>query len=503
MKRVNALISLVNSLTKAEKKHISLKLGQPGNDYFVLYEILSVSVKANVAEIKEEFYRRAPEGTLSVAVQYLYEKLLDTILDLRKGKDKSYDLLQAYSKARMLYERSMFEECLELLKDVIENATKTENFEILLLAQKLDLEYRYRLNFPIMDEQELYHKHFIIDDVLTKLREIADQSTLHNLLKFRLASIRSIRSNSQKATLNDLVIREASVVSSSSHSNFELTRNHLLFQSSYLMSVGEYQSALEVLKELDEMFESNPKLRSNPPIYYLAMLEAALDSLRSIGNYDEMKYFTDRLKKIIADTTREFKLNAICLLFQYELFPYIDNGLFTKALEIVEKYKPILYEKASMLSPVRKSELMLYTSIAYFGEQKYHEARRWIRYAVIDHNIKYMPLMKTIRLMQLIIYYELGENDIIQYEANSIIRKLSAAKERAFKTERLILSFVNRNDVPIQKRQREAYLKQLSPKIREIREDKYEHQLLYLFDFISWIESKIQHIPLNKALSRV
>lgn len=61
----------------------------------------------------------------------------------------------------MLYERSLFEECFEILSNTIEQAQFYENNEILTIALKLELEYLLHLNFPGMTEQELYHKHFI------------------------------------------------------------------------------------------------------------------------------------------------------------------------------------------------------------------------------------------------------------------------------------------------------------------------------------------------------
>ena len=52
----------------------------------------------------------------------------------------------------MLYERSLFEECFEILSNTIEQAQFYENNEILTIALKLELEYLLRLNFPNMTE---------------------------------------------------------------------------------------------------------------------------------------------------------------------------------------------------------------------------------------------------------------------------------------------------------------------------------------------------------------
>ena len=168
MKRVDSVISLIYSLSKSEKKHFSLLVikDKKEKDYLVIYDIITKSKQPNGSTVKEEFHKRRPNGSFEVSIQYLYEKLVDTLLTLRKKKDIYYDLLNDLCKARMLYERSLFEECFEILSDIIKRAQYYENNEILTIAQKLELEYLLRLNFPNMTEQELFHKHFIQNEAL-------------------------------------------------------------------------------------------------------------------------------------------------------------------------------------------------------------------------------------------------------------------------------------------------------------------------------------------------
>ena len=76
-------------------------------------------------------------------------------------------------------------------------------------------------------------------------------------------------------------------------------------------------------------------------------------------------------------------------------------------------YQKSLYDKEAWLSPVRKSELLLYTALVHIGNQNYKAAKKYISNAIIDHNIKYQPLMRTIRLVRLIVYYEMHEYEFV------------------------------------------------------------------------------------------
>lgn len=108
MKRVDSVISLIYSLSKSEKKHFSLQVvkDKEEKDYLVIYDIITKGKQPNGNAVKEEFYKRRPKGSFEVSIQYLYEKLVDTLLTLRKKKDIYYDLLNDLCKARMLYEHS-------------------------------------------------------------------------------------------------------------------------------------------------------------------------------------------------------------------------------------------------------------------------------------------------------------------------------------------------------------------------------------------------------------
>ena len=91
------------------------------------------------------------------------------------------------------------------------------------------------------------------------------------------------------------MVSEMSIVASSNLENFEINKLHQLFQANYLISVGDYKSALHSFYELNNLLEGNKHLWSDPPIYYVFTLEGVLDSLRSLRNYDGMTHFIHQL----------------------------------------------------------------------------------------------------------------------------------------------------------------------------------------------------------------
>ncbi len=503
MKKIDSIVSLLNSLSKSEKKHFTLNIlkGNENKDYLLIYNFIVKEKLYDRDSIKKEFMKLRPASSFEITVHYLYEKILDALLLLRKKKDLYYDIFGKISKARMLYDRSLFYECFELLAEANELSRKFEYYELFMIIVKLELEYLLRLNFPNISEEELYRKHYEQVDAIKNIRKITEQSSLFDTLKYRLIHKGNIRTTRQKQDLNDLMVSELYIAASSDgESNFEIKKNHQLFQSNYLMGVGDFKSALQTLKELNELFEKNPRFWANPPIYYVSVLEGILNSLRFYGKYEEMVYYTEKLKTLARSSSMEFKVNVTCLIFQYELFPWLDRGDYKKCREIMEEYKDSLYEKENWLNPIRKSELFLYTAIIHFGLRNFTQAKKIINNIMIDRNMDYLPIMRMIRLIRLIIYYEAGDFEHVRSETRSIKRGLTNQKELFFQTEHTLLWFLNKENLPVLRKDKEELWKKISFKIEKWYNDKFERQILHLFDFVAWIEAKIFKKPLSGVM---
>ena len=91
--------------------------------------------------MKKNFISAGREAPSEISFNIYMKLEVDTAAHFKQKKDIYYDLLNDLCKARMLYERSLFEECFEILSNTIEQAQFYENNEILTIAQKLELEY--------------------------------------------------------------------------------------------------------------------------------------------------------------------------------------------------------------------------------------------------------------------------------------------------------------------------------------------------------------------------
>jgi hypothetical protein len=500
MTKLQSLLILVHSMTPSERKAFRMKSNRKNTvpDYMVLFETIEKNGDKPVSELKREFSVRMPDASFETTIRYLYDLLLETMLMLRRDQDSYYNLFNKILKARILYEKSLYDECFELLHFVIENSEKYENYHALLLASRLELEYLLALNFPDTDEKELLGKQFRVNESLKYLRKTNEQSSLYEILKNRVINKGYARSQKQKDELNDLVFSEISIVASQNLENFEISKLHQLFQSTYMISVGDYQSALNSYIELNNLFEANKHLWSNPPVYYMETLEGVLASLRSIRDYEGMAYFIDQLKAIEGQSAG-FRTDLTCTIYLYELFPLIDRGDFLPAMELKKRYKENLYDKFATLNRARQAELSLYTSLIYFGNQEYQKAHKFLNQIILQGKNYYnLPLYRTIRLFNLVILYMLGDSELIRYEIRSMKRDFNYTG-KDYKIEKFLFKFLVK-ELPSVAVKRNRLLERTLKEFQEIHKDVFEMQILRIFDFTAWVEAIIRKVPLGGVL---
>lgn len=499
MLKADALILLVNSLSKSEKK--SFRMNRKDSDYMFLFDTIEAKKNISSKDLRDRFLQEKQKKSFDVAVNYLYRALLDTLLSLRKEQDSHYKLFNKILKARVLFEKSLFEEAFSFLESVKEEALRMENYHALLYASRLELDYLLFVNFPDITEVNLLNKHFKVNEILKIIRKINEQSSLYELLKHRIIYKGGIRSLKQKESFNDLVFSEMSISASSNVENFEISKLHQLFQSSYLIWIGDYKSALQSYYELNNLFEDNKHLRANPPFYYLSVIEGILDNLRNIKNYGEMHYFIEQLSALQYPSV-SFQANVNCLIFLYRLFPLLDSGKFSMSKRLIDEHSSTILEKTELLSLPRQAELALYIALTHIGQHNYKAAQKALLKVIIrSKNFYAYPLYRTIRLVNLIIQYETGNLDIIRFETRSIKREISKA-EKAYRVEHLMLSFLNKQKSGMFFGEREKIWVKIEPRLIDLRNDIFEMQILKLFDFTAWIESKLCKIPLHEVLQQ-
>ena len=502
MLKSESLIHLINNLTKQEKKEFSLYISnKPEKDYIFLFRLIDDKKVSDPEELKMSFLTAKPTSSFNTVVIYLFDLLIDILTRLRTEQDSYYLLFNELLHARVLYEKSMYQECFQVLKKVKEKAVYYENHFALLVAQRLELNYLLTLDFEDMDEQKLLNKQYKMNNTLKSIRQLNEQSSLYELLKYRMINRGASRSLEETQKLDDLVTSEISIVASAGVENFEIKKNHQLFQANYFITVGDYKAAFNSFVELNKLFEENSHLWNNPPVYYLMTVEGMLESLRIMHNYEGMNYFIEKLTKLSSPSS-SFQLNVTYVIFIYRLFSFIDAGDFDKAGMWIAEHQASLIDKMLLLKEQQQAEMSLYIALIHLGNGEYRKARKRLSATIGRGHLYSLPLFRTIRIVNVMIHYELGDVDYIQSEIRSIKREMSKNKGYNLKVESFLLKFLNYSFADTNRKKRAEIWESMAEEVHALYADKYETQILRKFDFVAWVEAKIFEVPLSDILKR-
>jgi uncharacterized protein (DUF2132 family) len=95
------------------------------------------------------------------------------------------------------------------------------------------------------------------------------------------------------------------------------------------------------------------------------------------------------------------------------------------------------------------------------------------------------------RLVNLVVHYELGNYDLLEYIVRSTHRFLSK-RHRAHKVETLLIESVKKMARAQQASAKLEHAKALLSGLQELMKDPNEGTVLKYFDFLSWARSKVE-----------
>ena len=500
MAKASTLAQLVNSLSKAEKRYFKLQSSlQKGNkDYLSLFKLLEQGTE--VIRLKSIFRKTHPRSSYETTLKHLYKVLTDCLLHLRMEQDKSTSLLTALLKANILFEKSLYVEGFAQLKKIQTRAEEYEQHMIQLWAARQELYYLCNLNFHAVTEAQLVQKQMKIQEILRYVRNNHQHNSLYELLRHRFVYKGNTRTADHKKELNDLVVSELGLMSNPVGETFETHKTHLLFQAQYFITINDYKSALSAFYELNELLEEHQYLWIDSPIDYLSAIEGILDSLRAIQRYDDMHYFINKLPGIPKKSVYlEVMVRRVSYI--YDIISLIDRGEFKKAIHLQARFEESLFRKIHVLDPDKQAEVYLYTALIYFGASDMKKAHHYLSKVLLDSPRYYnLPIYQTFRLIHLLVHYELGNHDYILHEIRSVKRKFKNVRSKTYKLEKIVFLFIQTTPLPTVAKHRTALWLKFKTMFNQISVDKYEIQILKIFDFSSWIEAKLCRIPFADLL---
>lgn len=435
---ISTLYELIQSLTKTEKRYFKLETDQWGGSksYRQLYDLLSGF--SSLGEKEQDLLKhRFSFHQLEIARKHLSKVLLRTLDRYQRGKDYETALWEKYTAARILLRKGFSEAALKLVrqgKKAAQNNKQTHSFALL---SELELEIGVDQKFSDWTEEELIRAHTEIQQ--NEIQEEAQRkhASLYEIVLCRYWKNGVVRSQRQKAQLNDIMLEEHQIVMNHRQDTFTTQQLHLHFQSIYFRMTSDWENCLRSFHALDELFQNNPAEWMAKPTQYIRFLQDVLETLRCFEAFEEMDYFLSRLESL-QQTNPPEKARVQLMMREHQLHRALAMGNFkTNTFDI---------PKISLQNDrvVRQDIIQWKFTLSRFhlSNKDFPTALKLINELLqIPESVLGKINYTKIRILNMMIHQALDHRDYLVYEIRSFERKMKKA-EGWHNTEKLVVDYL-------------------------------------------------------------
>lgn len=494
MKKNDAVFQLIKSLTRGEKRNFRMlaQLTSGDKKYLQLFDTMDNLTEYDEAKILKKF-RKDPsfEKQFAYNKNYLYNSILNSLAYFHKGADSELSALTI--QVKILSEKSLFYQAKKLLRKVKEKVILQERFEELLKLLTLEIEVLIRTENIKILRDSLRNVEFEERLTLEKIENLIGYRKLKTRVLILRKTFYMARSDNelklmQEITSTDLLESENQALSTRAKFYYhEIMENIATYKGEEELALHHADRALDILESVPEILKDMQKdylmLLSGKARHQLVVFgkEAAMPTLMKIRDVKPQTPFE-----------RIFRFAKFYILF-FGL--HLDTG-DEIPVEIQQEMEKEMKALKNDLSDNVKLTTFFTLAVYNFYQEDYNKALEWIN-KFLNHRKSEArtDLQVMARLVNMLIHYELGNYDLIEYNIKSTYR-YAYKKEKLNRYERSLLGFLRKAINVTDHDKLMGALTKFRAELVEIFQDKLERRADDLFKNFEWIDSKLTGRPI-------
>lgn len=501
----DSLFSLVKSLSKSEKRQFKLYVGRLGGNadanFLSLFNLLDkVQVYNDTLIINKTNIKKQQ---ISNTKAHLYKQILVSLRFNPVHQNVRTQIREQFDFAVILYNKGLYKQSLKVLDKAKELALKNgEN----------------NLAYDIVEFEKVIESQYITRSMSNRADELTNQAKNLSIRSVRISKLSNL-----SLQLYSLMLKEGYVKSNSDSkavtayfeeklSKYDLSdlgfREKLFLYKAYLwhsLIMQDFLSSYKYAQKWVDLFEINPEMKIQNPVFYLKGINYLLEALYLIKYKTKFNTVLQNLNFDIKNKKVAINDNTKTLMFLYfnqnQLNLYFLEGKFTEGLPFV----------SNLLSELKNYELKIdahhimvfYYKIAcmYFGAGKNKECIYYAEKIIRNKDLKMREdLLCFSRILNLVAHYDAG----LDYDIDKIIvstyKFLLKMNDLHQVQRRMILFLKNLSNIyphDIKK----AFIN-LHAELIKFEDHPYEKRAFLYLDIISWLESKIQNVPVELIIQQ-
>ena len=430
------LFDLIHSLSRTEKRYFKMMserhvIGKK-NNYLRLFEAISKQKEYDEAAIKRKFRKETFVKQLTFTKNTLSNKILNSLREYHAGGKNvsvAFRLRESLDNIELLYQKSLLNQLGKELRRSKKLAYQYDEFTYLL--ELIQWEKRILTGTASKNVvRQLAELRAEEDLTLTLLQNNSAYRNLNqqmvSLLRIRTVGKKNVDDSVFKQLFDHPLLKEESkALSFTAKLLYHDTKGH------YFSNIRHKKQAFEHYQKLVMLWDSQKgKLMQQDDLgSYRKAINNYLNSCKQMQRFDLFPEILQKLRGLPTDTFEaEFKIFQL-LAINESLF-FINTRRFEEGIEKVEEWEEGLEKYGEYISPSHLLTIYYNISLLYFFEENHGETLLWL------NEIIYFPktevrkdLRQVARLFQLILHYELGNEEILENLYRSTYRNLKQAND--------------------------------------------------------------------------
>lgn len=499
------LFQLIKSLSKSEKRNFRLYVNRlksgEGTKFSQLFDILDKQEEYNEQEILNKASSIKPQQ-LSNLKAHLYKQLLKSLRLKNLNSDIEISIREWIDYARVLYNKGLYQQSLRVLekaKGMAEaNRKNILHMEIVDYEKLIELQYITRSIGNRADE--------LTSEIQEVSRKIHSAQTYSNLaLKLYSLYLKVGSAKNKKDML---------MVSSFFNSNFvppeDISRcdfyEKLYIYQAYLWYnyiTQDFLMCYKYAQKWVDLYRNNSEMIYNQTDMYLKGINSLLNALHMLRYHPKFEEELGNLQELIKNKKIPWNDNnlRVYYLFYYKhrINYHFLEGTFSEGVKLIPEINEYIKNYSRHLDNHRI--LVFYYKIAslYFGSGDYRSTIRYLNYILNFRDISIRQDFHSFaRILNLVAHYELGNEDLLEYQVKSVYRFLYKM-DNLQQVQRHVVDFLRRL-THINPDDLHSEFEKLRDKLVSLKDDPFEQRAFLYLDIISWLESKIENRPVQDII---
>lgn len=500
--RSDTLFQLIKSLKKSEKRYFKMSNSSTEDaKYTRLFSLIEKQKKFDDEEILEQ-EPTIKASQLSNLKAHLYTKVLESLRAYNSSTLPNIRIRDMVDHAEILFNKSLYSQCAEVIKKAKKLAIKSDNLEMQLEIMKWEKQMLSRQT--VKDNLERTNQVIKeIEETAIRINHINAFSNLQFKLQAMYKKIGFIRHENDFNEINKVFNKNLPLFEEETFSVSEKISLYNLYIGYYFF-IQDFEKGYNYASKLVALFTGQKTLILSRLEVYISSLNYLLIAQNKLLKYKEFQNTTRELRSLnnlpSAYLNENIKLKLQKYTFVHEFNRLFMKGDFARGVALMERIMPGIDQFALQLDPHSRVIMYFKTACLYFGNEEHKTAVVWLNKIINSHEVDLREdIHGFARIVNLISHYELGNMELIEYYVRSTYRFL-LKKEDLHQFQKYILNFLVRLKTNITEKELKIRFETLRNNLLELSKDPYEKRAFIYFDIISWLESKIENRPVQEII---